>query len=308
MNSREHLSTHSLRRLLLLGLLACVSACVMARGVCAQELYDFNSVAAEAAGAISKASVGSSHATVLVTDFEELNVPDSQLGVVLAQNFSHSLRTHAGNFTVLDRIDIEDAITDHKLPVGALSSRTVTACYAANLGATLIVDGRIEYSPEDIVLDIVVRSSAADARIFGKRIITPLTSEMEKLKSKLAVGTEAIFEEDKTVWVRDESSKTAAPSAVAGKGGYSYPSCIHCEQAQYSGPAVRAKITGTVMLSVVIGEDGKAQKIWVQRGLTCGLDERAIEAIKNWEFKPAKGPDGNPAAVVQTVEVTFHLY
>jgi hypothetical protein len=30
--------------------------------------------------------------------------------------------------------------------------------------------------------------------------------------------------------------------------------------------------------------------------------------FKDWKFRPAAGPDGNPAAVVQTVETTLHLY
>jgi TonB family protein len=308
MDSSKRFAAHFLRRLPLLAIFAFVCVCVMARSARAQDLYDFNSAASEAAGAIDKASAGSAHASVLVTDFEEFNVPDSQLGVVLAQNFSHSLRAHAGNFTVLDRIDTEDAISNHKLPIGALSSRSIVACYAPALGATLIVVGRIEYTPENIILALDIRTSAEGDGIWGKRVITPLTPAMEKLKSKPAVGTEAIFEEDRTVWVRDKSSKTTKPAALAGQGGYSSPACIHCGQAQYTGAAVRAKVTGTVTLSVVIGADGKAQRISVQRALPCGLDQRAIDAIKDWSFKPATGPDGKPAAVIQTAEVTFHLY
>jgi TonB family protein len=308
MDSSKRFAAHLLSEALLLGLVACFSMSFAAPSMHAQSLYDFDSLASDVARQIETSPAGSAHASVLVTDFEELNVPDSQLGVVLAQNFSHSLRAHAGNFTVLDRIDTEDAISNHKLPSGALSSRTITACYAPDLGATLVVGGRIEYTPEDIILDLDVRPFAQDDRIFGKRIITPLTPAMEELKSKRAAGTQAIFEEDKTVWARDESSKTSIPAAVAGQRGYSYPTCIHCGQAQYTGAAVRAKITGTVMLSAVIGPDGKAQRILVLSALPCGLDQRAIEAIEDWIFRPATGPDGKPAAVVQTIEVSFHLY
>jgi len=71
---------------------------------------------------------------------------------------------------------------------------------------------------------------------------------------------------------------------------------------------VKAKIMGTLVLSVVIGADGTAQRISVQRALPCGLDQQAIESVKGWRFKAATGPDGNPAAAVQKIEVTFHLY
>jgi TonB family protein len=308
MNSPEHFAAHFLRRLPLLGLLAFVSVCVRARSARAQDLYDFNSTASEAAGVIGKASAGSAHTAVLVTDFTEMSDPDSQLAVVLAQNFSQSLRNHARNFTVLDHGDVETAISNHKLPIGALSNRSVVACYAPELGATLIVKGRIAYTPENIILDLEVDPLAKGDGFWGKRIITPLTAVMETLKSKPALSTEAIFEEDKTVWVRDESSQTTIPLAVSGAGGYSYPVCIHCPQVPFTVAAVEAKVMGTVMLSAVIGPDGKAQKISVQRALPCGLDQQTIEAIKDWEFRPATGPDGKPAAVVQTIEVSFHLY
>src|SRR5580704_1515177 len=308
MNSPEYFAAHFLRRLPLFGLLACVGVCLMARSARAQDLYDFNSAASQVAVAIDKASPHSTPTSVLVTDFKETNGPDSQLGVVLAQNFSHSLRAHARNFTVLDRIDVEDAISNHKLPSGALSSRTITACYAPELGATLIVGGQIEYTPETIIFDLDIRPFDQGDRIFGKRIITRLTSEMTTLKSKPAIAKKSIFEEDKTVWVRNESSKTTIPSATSGVAGYSYPACIHCPQAQFTDAALRAKITGTVTLSVVIGADGEAHRISVQRALPCGLDQRAIEAIKDWSFRPATGPDGKPTAVNQTIEVTFHLY
>lgn len=308
MNSPDYFAAHFLRGVPLLGIFACVGVCLMARSARAQDLYDFNSAAFEAAGAIEKASTGSTHTTVVVTDFEELHDPDSQLAVVLARNFAQSLRDHASNLTVLDHGDIEKAISNHKLPIGALSNRAIVACYAPELGATLLVKGWIEYTPENVILDLGIQPSAEGDGIWGKRIITPRTPAMETLKSKPAVGSQAIFEEDKTVWVRDENSKSTIPAAVSGKGGYSYPACIYCPQAQYTAAAARAKVGGTVALSVVIGADGKARRISVDRALPCGLDQRAIEAIKDWSFRPATGPDGKPAAVIQTLEVTFHLY
>jgi hypothetical protein len=215
MNSPGHFADHFFRRLSLVGLLACICRSVATPTTRAQELYDFNPVASDLAREIEKALVGSTHSTVLVTDFTETHDPDSPLAVVLAQNFSHSLRSHALYFTVLDHSGVEAAMADHKLPIGALASRSIVACYAPELGATLIVSGQIEYTPENIILDLDFQFLAEGGGISGKRIITPLTLAMETLKSKPAVGTLAIFGEDKTVWVRDESSKTTIPSAVS---------------------------------------------------------------------------------------------
>jgi periplasmic protein TonB len=94
----------------------------------------------------------------------------------------------------------------------------------------------------------------------------------------------------------------------AGTGGYGYPACVYCPQAQYSDEAVKAKYQGTVTLVAIITADGKATDIQVLKGLGLGLDEKAIEAVRTWRFRPAAGPNGRPAPVRQTIEVTFHLY
>ena len=61
------------------------------------------------------------------------------------------------------------------------------------------------------------------------------------------------------------------------------------------------------MLSVVIGVDGRASNIVVLKALPYGLTAKAVEAVASWKFKPAQDPHGNPAAVRQAIEVTFHL-
>ena len=65
---------------------------------------------------------------------------------------------------------------------------------------------------------------------------------------------------------------------------------------------------GTVSLIVTIGTDGKAHNIVVTKAVAYGLTEKAVENVSNWRFKPANGPDGQPADVRQTIEVTFTLY
>ena len=64
----------------------------------------------------------------------------------------------------------------------------------------------------------------------------------------------------------------------------------------------------SVEMIAIITQDGRATDIHVAKGLGRGLDEKAIEAVRTWRFRPALGPDGKPAAVRQTIEVTFHLY
>ena len=94
----------------------------------------------------------------------------------------------------------------------------------------------------------------------------------------------------------------------AGTGGYGSPTCLYCPSPAFSDEAVKAKYQGVVELLAVITADGHATDIKVAKGLGLGLDEKAVEAVRNWRFKAALGPDGKPASVRQLIEVTFHLY
>ncbi|HYL67711.1 MAG TPA: energy transducer TonB [Candidatus Limnocylindria bacterium] len=94
----------------------------------------------------------------------------------------------------------------------------------------------------------------------------------------------------------------------AGTGGYGYPQCLYCPHAEFSDEAMKAKYQGVVLLVAIITADGRATDIQVLRGLGLGLDEQAVKAVRMWRFKPALGPNGKPASVRQTIEVTFHLY
>jgi periplasmic protein TonB len=94
----------------------------------------------------------------------------------------------------------------------------------------------------------------------------------------------------------------------AGTGGYGIPGCLYCPNPQFSDDAVKAKYQGTVLLMAVITADGRATNIRVAKGLGMGLDEKAIEAVRTWRFRPAVGPDGKAAAVSTPIEVVFRLY
>lgn len=90
-------------------------------------------------------------------------------------------------------------------------------------------------------------------------------------------------------------------------GGVLAPKPIDTPDPQYTEEARRAKHEGTCVLSMIVGADGKPRDIRVQRGLGMGLDQKAIEAVKQWRFDPAT-KDGRAVAVQISVEVSFKLY
>ncbi len=89
-------------------------------------------------------------------------------------------------------------------------------------------------------------------------------------------------------------------------GGVTSPVLLHKVEPEYSEEARKAKYQGTVLLYIEVSPDGRATNIRVQRSLGLGLDEKAIEAVKQWKFKPGyKG--GQPVTVAATIEVNFRL-
>src|SRR5215831_3859554 len=104
------------------------------------------------------------------------------------------------------------------------------------------------------------------------------------------------------------NSGTGGGYPSAGTGGYGTPACLYCPQAQFSDEAVKAKYSGTVLVSFVVLADGRTTNVRVIKGLGLGLDENAVTAVKSWRFRPALGPDQKPTSVQMQVEVVFHLY
>ncbi len=89
-------------------------------------------------------------------------------------------------------------------------------------------------------------------------------------------------------------------------GGVSAPAVLAKVEPEYSEEARKAKFQGTVMLYIEVDENGKPKNLRVVRALGLGLDEKAIEAVSKWKFRPGF-KDGKPVTVAATVEVNFRL-
>jgi len=61
------------------------------------------------------------------------------------------------------------------------------------------------------------------------------------------------------------------------------------------------------MLYVVVAADGTVQHACAAERLGDGLEERAVEMVRNWKFEPAT-LNGKPKPVQIMVGVDFHLY
>jgi protein TonB len=89
-------------------------------------------------------------------------------------------------------------------------------------------------------------------------------------------------------------------------GGISAPTVLYQVDPEYSEEARKAKYNGTVLLKVVVDITGHVRNVQVIRGVGMGLDEKAIEAVNKWKFKPGM-KNGQPVAVMANIEVNFRL-
>jgi periplasmic protein TonB len=90
-------------------------------------------------------------------------------------------------------------------------------------------------------------------------------------------------------------------------GGVSAPVVIKQVEPEFSEEARKAKTAGNVLVNLWVDEQGNPQHVRVLRGVGMGLDEKAIEAVKQYKFKPAM-EGGKPVLVELNIEVNFQIF
>jgi periplasmic protein TonB len=89
-------------------------------------------------------------------------------------------------------------------------------------------------------------------------------------------------------------------------GRITAPVALFKPEPEYSEDGRKAKLQGIVTLRIEIDERGLPRLVAVRQGLGLGLDEKAVEAVKRWRFRPATR-NGKPVAASALVEVAFRL-
>lgn len=103
-------------------------------------------------------------------------------------------------------------------------------------------------------------------------------------------------------------TESAAAEKVYRAGqGVTVPVMLHKVEPQYSPEARDAKLEGMVLVSAEIWPDGLVHNARITKGLGMGLDERALEALGQWKFKPG-AKDGKPVKVRASIEINFRLH
>lgn len=90
-------------------------------------------------------------------------------------------------------------------------------------------------------------------------------------------------------------------------GGVTPPRLIYQVDAEFSDEARKAKYQGQCVVQVIVDTNGIPRNPRVVRALGMGLDQKAIDAVKQYRFKPAM-LGGRPVPVEIDVLVDFHIY
>jgi periplasmic protein TonB len=90
------------------------------------------------------------------------------------------------------------------------------------------------------------------------------------------------------------------------RAGIKPPVLVYKLEPEYSEMARKARVQGTVCVEAIIDGNGQVRGLRIRDGLGYGLDEQALEAVKQWRFRPAT-LDGKPVAIVGAFYLTFRL-
>ena len=106
----------------------------------------------------------------------------------------------------------------------------------------------------------------------------------------------------------DTTAPAQANEPIYKVGGrISAPQIKHRVPAQYTDEAKRANYEGVCLIGLIVNAQGNPVNVHVVRPLGMGLDEKAMEAIRQYKFKPAMKDGKTPVPVMVTIEVDFRL-
>ncbi len=89
--------------------------------------------------------------------------------------------------------------------------------------------------------------------------------------------------------------------------GVSAPELLHSVEPEFTDEARAARLQGVVAIQLIVDSYGNPENIAVVKHLGMGLDQKAIDAVRQYKFKPAMY-QGHPVPVRLVVDVNFHLY
>ena len=217
--------------------------------------------------------------SVIIVDFQDPLGKPSTLGWYVAGELSENWLAKKQKFRVLDGSELKDTRVEREDLAPEMLKRLGSVW-----GVDAIITGTVEISPEHYIVSAAIRRVADGTTVGAESFTVPHSRILDLLKP-----------------LPDPNNISRA-----GVNGVDVPRCIACPVPSYSERGQASKVQGSVVLSVVISEDGRIETIAIVKRLGVGLTQKAIEAVSQWRFKPAT-KEGQPVQVFVPIEVTMRL-
>ena len=252
-----------------------------------------------------KAGCKGNSCTILVANFTGPSGSTSILGIQLADTVSAQLATEAKGIHIADRRKLQAFLEKERIQSKLLEDDNAARWLAMGQSANFVLVGYLKGERDKLT----VRVQLLDA----SRIPNPKenrTMKMGPVEEASLTMTDAAGELDPA----EPFSKAPDPPATAGTTVYhagvrgtTVPENIYNPNPPYTDTARKVKFQGTLILSLIVSEEGLVQDLWIVRGLPFGLNQAALDTVRNWRFRPST-LEGKPVPVQVPVEVTFRLY
>jgi len=249
---------------------------------------DLDTLAKKMAEEIDKKKLGS----VVVVGGGGPEAKVSDLGAKLRDAFNDSLALQVRKSRVLEGGVVREMLRQSRVSEGMLYSDEIGAWIADHARADAYVTFRI------YALTGAHASLVAELWTRGKQGFQSIHREAGSLT--LTDQQSAMADSD----FQPEANIPGASPVTASAGS---PRCLFCPNPSYSEEARRLKVSGVVLLMIVVRSDGLADDVMVVKPMGHGLDANAIDTVLEWKFQPAKDAQGNLVAVQVPIEVSFKL-
>lgn len=249
----------------------------------AQQLPEIDALAKRMAGVLAR----SKQKSVVVFDFFGADDKQRISGRKLADEFSSSLQGYGRAFQVVDRSKVKDLIESYRLAPEIVRTDEIGVWLASKLHAQAFIIGKLSIEGGQLKIDIDSYRIEGQKRLDGFAVYIRVEGGLKDLL--------------------DASSSEVVVELVSPTSVNSVPRCVFCPNPAFTDEAIRHHTSGTVILSVVVGESGSAHDIRVVKSQPDGLTVKAIETIQNWTFQPARGLDGKIKEVRVVIELAWHL-
>lgn len=253
-----------------------------------------------------KAGCKRSTCTILVANFTNSSGSTSILGMQLADAVSEQLASAAGNIHVADRKRLYEFLETERIPSKLLAEDNAERWLAMEQSANAVLVGHLDGSGDKLTVTVQL----LDAHfLVGPREHREVRKGPQEKVEMTFTGSEEQSRMAAEPFREASASQVAEDQGIlrAGRNGVTVPSGVYMPTPDYTDPARIAKFQGSLVVLVKVSEEGRAEDLKVLHGLPFGLNQKALDTVRTWKFRPAT-QDGKAVPVQVPIEVTFRVY